>query len=124
MYQISRILVINTHFTGIKIKPKVSCWPEDVLASTLNSKTIQKIIKKDAKNGKDTFITFGSENDFPFQVSVLKVNDEIKIKGFASAGNWQGTYDCLAPEIRKLDIKENLATTIQKLEKRFGKIME
>ena len=111
----------NLHFTGIKIAPKISQWPKDVLDSALNSKTIQEIITQDAKNWTDTFITYEQENRFPnLPKAILKVNNKLRLVGSSEIGDWHSTCDQLARKIRELDIEQNLDTTIQKLGKKFG----
>ena len=45
-------------FKAVHISPHAEKWDQQVLGAVLNSSVIRKVVKEDAKNGKDTFITF------------------------------------------------------------------
>lgn len=49
-------------FGALKLNKPFNQWNSDVLTATLNSRVIRNIIAKDAKEGKDTFMTFQSVN--------------------------------------------------------------
>lgn len=52
----------NVAFGALKINQPFEKWNTDVLNATLNSRVIRNIIAKDAKDGKDTFLTFQQVN--------------------------------------------------------------
>lgn len=52
----------NVAFGALKLNKPFSEWNTDVLNATLNSRAIRNIIAKDAKDGKDTFLTLQEVN--------------------------------------------------------------
>jgi len=52
----------NIQFGALKLNAPFKEWNTDVLNATLNSRVIRTIIAKDAKEGKDTFLTFQQVN--------------------------------------------------------------
>lgn len=52
----------NIQFGALKINKPLKEWNTDVLNAALNSRVIRNIIAKDAKDGKDTFLTLQSVN--------------------------------------------------------------
>ena len=52
----------QVNFGAVKINAPFKEWNTDVLNATLNSRVIRNIIAKDAKDGKDTFLTFQNVN--------------------------------------------------------------
>lgn len=48
----------HVQFGALKINKPLKEWNTDVLTATLNSRVIRNIIAKDAKEGKDTFMSF------------------------------------------------------------------
>lgn len=51
----------QVQFGALKINKPFKEWNNDVLTATLNSRVIRNIIAKDAKEGKDTFISFDTD---------------------------------------------------------------
>lgn len=112
----------NVSFQALKLQPKQ--WPENVLNSVLESKTIQNIIRNDAKNGKDTTMVL-SYDQKPFRsyvIAELNINNSLKLSGSASTYG-ADVSEALANTIRKLDYKGNLAENLEKIKKIAGEII-
>lgn len=52
----------QVQFGALKINQPFEKWNTDVLNAALHSRVIRQIIAKDARNGKDTFLTFQQVN--------------------------------------------------------------
>lgn len=112
----------NVSFQALKLQPKQ--WPENVLNSVLESKTIQNIIRNDAKNGKDTTMVL-SYDQKPFRsyvIAELNINNSLKLSGSATTYG-ADVSEALANTIRKLDYKGNLAENLEKIKKIAGAII-
>ncbi|HIS37672.1 TPA: hypothetical protein IAC10_13790 [Candidatus Scatousia excrementigallinarum] len=112
----------NVSFQALKLQPKQ--WPENVLNSVLESKTIQNIIRNDAKNGKDTTMVLNYDQK-PFRsyvIAELNINNSLKLSGSASTYG-ADVSEALANTIRKLDYKGNLAENLEKIKKIAGAII-
>ncbi len=53
----------NTNFKAVRISPAPDQWNQRVLNSVLRSNFIRDIVKEDAKNDRDTFISFAEHFD-------------------------------------------------------------
>ena len=112
----------NVNFQALKLQPKQ--WPENVLNSVLESKTIQNIIRNDAKNGKDTTMVLNYDQK-PFRsyvIAELNINNSLKLSGSATTYG-ADVSEALANTIRKLDYKGNLAENLEKIKKIAGAII-
>ena len=73
----------NIQFGALKLNKPFTEWNSDVLTATLNSRVIRNIIAKDAKEGKDTFMTFqnvktGVNNDKEMNMMSLNIKGDGK----------------------------------------------
>ena len=122
----------NLSFTGLKVKPAFHCWDRDVLEATLNSKYIKSIIANDAKNGKDTFISYsnkyqlgpiGGPNWYEQSLKINGAGKDIKLES-SDTEIWNPAYDVFStiPLARTgEDIGKDLVSQIRKLDKSDSK---
>lgn len=63
------------------MSPHAEKWDQQVLGAVLNSSVIRNIVKEDAKNGKDTFITFTKNLEPPMPECPAHRDYFLNIKG-------------------------------------------
>ena len=122
----------NLSFTGLKVKPAFHCWDRDILEATLNSKYIKDIIAADAKNGKDTFISYadkyilgpiGGPNWYEQSLKIKGAGKDIKLES-SDTEIWNPAYDVFStiPLARTgEDIGKDLVSQIYNLDKSVSK---
>ena len=114
-------------FNAVRLCPHPAKWEQQVLGAVLNSKTIRQIVKDDAKNGKDTFITFSKNMEPPIPecpanrdmfLSVKGEKDSIDLKAHSTYWFIPGGFFKKPQEIKTgpEDLGKDLAKQIKQLD--------
>lgn len=114
-------------FKAVRMSPHAEKWDQQVLGAVLNSSVIRKIVKEDAKNGKDTFITFTKNIDPPmpecpahrdYMLSIKGEKNDIELGSHSTYWFVPGGFFRKPQEIKTgpENLGEDMAKQIQRLE--------
>ena len=114
-------------FEAVRMSPEPAKWDQRVLKAVLNSQRINKIVKDDAENGKDTIISYYKNYDPPFPecpahrdifLSVEGGNDSINLETRSTYWFIPGSFFRKPREIQNgpEDIGADLAYKIRNLD--------
>ena len=118
---------LNTNFKAVRLSPAPDQWNQRVLNSVLRSNFIRDIVKEDAKNGKDTFITFTKNIDPPmpecpahrdYMLSIKGEKNDIELGSHSTYWFVPGGFFRKPQEIKTgpENLGEDMAKQIQRLE--------